>query len=208
MLVISPALVLLAALAVRVAIHRLKENAAEAQIAVVVCGLLALTSAGYFALAQGPITAQAISQNDAYWRDVRSALSGFDPSDTVLISEVEWESPFRQAGYLLPAYHLFGQGKDSSERQIGWLYSSSGGRSDYALPHPAPRANLDLPPGTRNVVALDEETGRMLSAGTEQTSRVSLAGGFSLYVLRSSSDISQLRIDGEAIKPAMSPQAH
>jgi hypothetical protein len=59
---------------------------------------------------------------------------------------------------------------------------------------------LDLPEGTRTVVALDDDTARRL-AGESDLRRVSLPDGSPLYVLsREGEVIESLIIEGEAIR--------
>jgi hypothetical protein len=169
---------------------------------VVICGVLALASAGYFLLAKGPTTASNIAGNETHWSEVRSVLAGTDPTNTVLIANVEWDGPFRHAGYLLPEYHAYAYGDEKvTKSRSGWLYSAYGGVSTYALPRPVPQDYLALPQGTRLVVVLDEKTGQMLS-GEKGLRRVSLSDGSALYMLDSSpGTIKGLVINGKRLQP-------
>ena len=148
---------------------------------VLICVLLAVASAAYFALAQGPITASNIVNNDAHARAMRDGVSRMDATSTVVVTSVKWDNPFRLVGYILPSYHVYAYGPDQQDT-MGWLYSAYGGRSSYALPHPTAEPRLALPPDTRNVVALDGETAEMMG-GEKSLKAVSLADGSPLYML-------------------------
>ena len=128
-----------------------------------VCAAIALASAGYFLTAQGPTTASNIAQNEARWKATRAALASMDPASTVLVISIDWDGPFRVAGYLLPQFHSYAAGKGPDEKTLGWLYSAYGGQSTYALPHPPPASYLPLPPGTRTIISLDAEMAESLS---------------------------------------------
>jgi hypothetical protein len=110
-----------------------------------------------------------------------------DPESTVLIMQVDWESPFRLAGYLLPQYHSYatGSANPDDEGPKGWLYSAFDGRSDYSLPHPEPQLALTLPSNTRRVIALDDETANMLGRSNMLTSET-LPDGTRLRMLEAS----------------------
>src|SRR5262249_23595102 len=103
---ILPPLLILAALCVRVLVERWTRGREEIATGatVALCATLGLLSAGYFVLAQGPVTASNITQNDAYWRTVERDLARFHPAATVRVMGPEWEGPSRQAGYLLPGF--------------------------------------------------------------------------------------------------------
>lgn len=201
MLVVLPPLAMLSALCVRVVVGM---GARFANRSVVVCGALALASAGYFLLAQGPTTASNIAGNEKHWSEVRSVLKDVDPAYTVLITSMEWAGPFRHAGYLLPEYHTYAYGDEKvTKGRSGWLYSAYGGVSTYALPRPVPQDYLALPEGTRAVVALDEGMGRMLS-GEKGLRRVSLGDGSALYMLDSSPGmIKGLVISDKRLQPVL-----
>jgi hypothetical protein len=115
---------------------------------------------------------------------------------------MEWDGPFRHAGYLLPEYHTYAYRDEKvTKGERGWLYSAYGGVSLYALPRPVPQDYLALPQGTRVVVALDEATGEMLS-GENGLRRVSLSDGSALYMLDSSpGTITGLAINGKRLQP-------
>jgi hypothetical protein len=200
-LVVLPPLVMVSAVCARV-VAGTGTDARFANRGVVICGALALASAGYFLLAQGPTTAANIAANDRRWSEIRSILTGADPAHTTLITNMEWDGPFRHAGYLLPDFHTYAYGDEKvTKSKSGWLYSAYGGVSTYALPRPAPQDYLALPQGTRLVVALDEETGEMLS-GENGLRRVSLSDGSALYMLDSSpGTIKGLAIDGKRLQP-------
>jgi len=197
-LVVLPPLAMLSALCARVVVGM---GARFANRGVVICGVLALASAGYFLLAQGPTTASNIVGNERHWSEMRSALKDVDPAHTALITNMEWDGPFRHAGYLLPEYHTFAYGDEKvTKGKSGWLYSAYGGVSTYALPRPVPQNYLALPEGTWAVVALDEETGGMLS-GEKGLRRVSLGDGSALYMLDSSpGTIKGLAINGKRLQ--------
>jgi hypothetical protein len=166
--------------------------------------VLALASAGYFLLGQGPITAAAIAGNDAHWKALRAELDGSDAAGTALVMTHKWDGPFRMAGYLLPEYHSYSAGESKRDGSYGWRYSAYGGRSDYALPNPSARPYVALPEGTRRVVALDEEIARRIKS-REQLRHVPLAGGASLYVLDSAgSNFRGLAIDDGTLTPVYS----
>jgi hypothetical protein len=156
-------------------------EARKAVPGVVICAVLAIASAAYFILASGPVTASNIADNDAHARAMREAVSRMDATSTVLVTSVDWSNPFRLMGYILPGYHVYAYGPDEKKKS-GWLYSAYGGRSTYALPHPTAESRLGLPPGTRNVVALDDETAEMMG-GEKSLKAVSLADGSTLYML-------------------------
>lgn len=201
MLVVLPPLLLLSAACARVTGESLawRLRTSPTLVSVVMCAVLALGSAAYFTLAQGPVTNGNISGNDARANAMREALGHMDPASTVLITTVEWEKPFRLAGYLLPAFHVYALGKDP-EGTDGWLYSAYAGKSTYALPHPTAKLSLALPPGTRYVLALDAEMAEMLG-GKSALKAVSLGDGSTLYMLDSGTQaISQLEIEDGKIK--------
>jgi hypothetical protein len=196
MLVVLPPLALLSAACIRVwgeqlARHRdegrrTKDErgslaARKAAPGVVICVALTTASAAYFILARGPVTASNIANNDAHARAMREAVRRMDATSTVLITNIDWSNPFRMVGYILPGYHVYAYGPDEKEKS-GWLYSAYEGQSTYALPHPAAESRLGLPTGTRNVVALDDETAEMMG-GEKLLKAVSLADGSTLYML-------------------------
>jgi hypothetical protein len=205
MLVVLTPLLMLAATCVRVRAEGLAQrlHASPTLVSVAMCGVLALGSLTFFTLARGPVSAHNINANDTHAIALREALDRIDPHSTVLITTVEWEKPFRLAGYLLPPFHLYATGKDS-EGTDGWLYAAYAGKSTYALPHPAAQTKLALPPNTRHVVALDEETAEML--GDKSTlNAVSLGDGSTLYMLDSATQIiSHLTISEKKIKAELS----
>ena len=141
--------------------------------------------------AQGPTTATNIAQNDAHWRAVRLMLSHEDPTSTALLANESWGASFRTAGYLLPAFHTYAAGEGTGDA-YGWLYSAYGGRSDYRLPRPPAQPELDLPPGTHKVIALDQEVAEKFGKGQEPRP-VTLADGSTVYISQSEgSDIAAL----------------
>lgn len=168
----------------------------------VVCLAVSIASAFYFLFAQGPTTASNIAANNNHWSEVRGALAALEPTRTVLIANTEWKGPFRLAGYLLPEFRAYAYGDErltGSER--GWLYSAYARSSDYSLPYPDPQSSLQLPEGTHVVVALDEESGTMIS-GEKGARRVSLGDGSALYILDSGpAPIKSLIIQGPTIRP-------
>jgi len=130
---------------------------------------------------------------------MRETVSRMDATSTVLITDIDWNNPFRSVGYILPSYHVYAYGPDEEEKS-GWLYSAYGGQSTYALPHPAAEPRLALPPSTRNVVALDDETAEMMG-GEKSLKAVSLADGSTLYMLElSGSQIRELVIEDGKIR--------
>ncbi|HYO50813.1 MAG TPA: glycosyltransferase family 39 protein [Chloroflexia bacterium] len=201
LLAVLPPLLMLSALCARVAAERLSRgrNTRAPAAGVYICAVLALASAGYFILSEGPVTASSIARNDEHWHTLRTTLGNMDPRRTALVMSVEWAGPFRLAGYLLPDFQSFALGEDEQDK-LGWLYSAHGGRSNYALPHPPATPQLDLPEGTRTIVVLDDDTARRL-AGESDLKRVSLADGSPLYVLsREGAVIRSLVVQGEAIR--------
>ena len=216
LLVVLPPLVVLSAVAARalgmnVAMHhaRLAVRASGDHLGLAACGVVILFSLGYFLLAQGPVTASAIESNDTHWRTLREGLSSHDPASTALVMSIAWSGPFRQAGYLLPRYHSYGLDLNEDDR-LRWLYSAEKGTSDYALPVPEGRERLDLPPGTRTIVALDPTTAaRFAPEGVLDC--VALADGSALYVLELPGSqgtpqlVRALVIEGETITPVLAP---
>ena len=201
-MVVLPPLLMLAALSLRVLAELHAPQRWRAHVTVVLCSALALASVGYFALAQGPVTASNITKNDDRWHAIESTLAGYDPSSTILLADANWEGSFREAGYLLPRFHVYGAGKDP-QKQYGWLYSAFGGQSTYSLPHPPAQEQLTLPEGTRDVVLLDDRiAGKLLRARDVQEITVPLPGGSQLYLLQSESgSIQELSIDRNAPDP-------
>ncbi len=186
LLVALPPLLLLSAACILVSANQLKMRLARS-VSLIRVGLstaLALGSAAYFVVGGGPITASSIAANDAYASALRQSLTGMDPADTVLVTGVGWENPFRLAGYILPSYHIYADGIDP-DGMLGWLFSAYGGQSTYHLPHPAAQKRLVLPSGTRHVLALDPATGERMGGG-KKLKAVSLADGSTLYRLDSS----------------------
>jgi hypothetical protein len=205
MLVVLPPLLLLAATCARVRGEGLAQrlHASPNLVSAAMCAALALGSLAFFTLARGPVSAGNITENDRHAIAMRDALDTMDPASTVLITTVEWEKPFRLAGYLLPAFHVYATSKDS-EGTEGWLYSSYAGKSTYALPHPPAQTRLALPPNTHRVVALDDETAEMLG-GKSALKAVSLGDGSTLYMLDSDSQIvSYLKITDKKITAELS----
>jgi hypothetical protein len=213
-LVVLPPLVLMSAVAARVLGERLAgwsfTRSGEIWGALICAGLAAL-SAGYFALAQGPATASSITHHDRHWRAVRSALRDMDPASTVLVMDMDWQGPFRIAGYTLPAFCSYAAGDVESDARdaYGWRYWACDGRSNYSLPHPPPQPYLPLPPGIHTVVALDDTTAQKMQdtgepgpASSRQSGRtLTLEDGSTLYVLTSEgSPIRGLMIQGESIR--------
>ncbi|HYP40582.1 MAG TPA: glycosyltransferase family 39 protein, partial [Chloroflexia bacterium] len=161
LLAVLPPFLMLSALCARVLVERLSQgrNTRAPAAGAYLCAALALASAGYFVVGEGPVTASNIVRNDERWHTLRAALGEMDPRSTALVMSMEWAGPFRLAGYLLPDFQSFALGEDEQDK-LGWLYSAYGGRSNYALPHPSAAPQLDLSEGTRTVVVLDEDTAR------------------------------------------------
>jgi hypothetical protein len=157
--------------------------------------LIALFLLSYFMLAPGPTTASTIEGNDAHWRAVQSALRGEDPSSTVLVMNIAWDGPFREASYLLPQYRSYAI-DTNEDGDLRWLYSAYGGRSDYSLPTPQGEDHIQLPPNTRQVIVLDPITAQRL-AHTGTLDCVTLSDGSTLYILTmdSSQAIASLQIE-------------
>jgi hypothetical protein len=198
-LVSLPPLLMLSATSVRVIWERLRgDTPLAARRAVLSCLGLAAASACVFLFAPGPATAPQIAGMDRRWHDIRAALARMDPASTALITGYRWHSSFRHAGYLLPQYHSYALDQEG-DRLTGWNYSAYGGASTYALPKPTPRSYLQLPPGTRTIVALDEEAGQGL-AGHPGLQRVSLGDGSTLYVLQSPGEIQGLTVENGTIR--------
>jgi hypothetical protein len=146
-----------------------------------ICGAIALFSLSYFAFADGPTTASNIANNDAHWRAVQAALRDDNPDSTILIMGIEWDGPFREAGYLLPQYRSYGIDTNRNG-DLRWLYGAYQGKSDYSLPMPEGHALAQLPPNTRKVIALDPITAqRFASGGTLDC--IQLSDGSTLYVV-------------------------
>ncbi len=165
-----------------------------------ICVALSLLSAGYFVLAEGPVTASNIRHNDAHWSAVKSALLNFDPADTALVMRSNWDGPFRATGYLLPGFHAYATG-EGSNGAFGWLYSAYGGQSTYALPHPIATRYLTLPPSTHVLVVLDEDTAKRLydMRGVE---RIPLGDGSTFWVVRSpGAEIEGIDIERDELRP-------
>jgi hypothetical protein len=189
LLVVLPPLVTLSAVAARVLATllagrhpRIARHAGVERLGFAVCGAAALFGLAYFAFAQGPVTASAIERNDSYWHALRSELSSYNPDSTVLVTSLVWGGPFRQAGYLLPQYRTFGI-DFNQEDTLKWLYSAENGVSDYALPMPAGRDRVDLPPNTRTLLVLDSLTeSRFAPEGVLYC--VSLPDGSTLYAIQ------------------------
>jgi hypothetical protein len=181
LLVVLPPLARLSAAAARVIGETLAARGKAGRlrptaIALAVCGVAALFSAGYFVLAEGPTTASNIAHNHERWQHTRAALARFDPASTVLVMEARWIGSFRAAGYLLPEYRSYGvYERERTGEQARWAYSAYGGVSDYALPHPAGTLRLQLPLGTENVLVLDEETAQR-TVLEQPLERIPLAG--------------------------------
>ncbi|HEX8231157.1 MAG TPA: glycosyltransferase family 39 protein [Chloroflexia bacterium] len=195
-----PPLLMLAATATRVVWERLRgDTPSAARRSVLSCLGLAAASACIFLFAPGPATAPQIAHVDRRWHDIRQTAASMDPSSTALIMGSSWHSSFRHAGYLLPQYHSYALDQ-KDDRLNGWNYSGYGGESTYVLPKPVPQSYLQLPPGTRTIVALDEQVGEAMSA-QPGLQRVSLGGDTTLYVLHSQVDIEGLRVENEAISP-------
>jgi len=125
---------------------------------------------------------------------------------------IEWDGPFRAAGYLLPQYRSYGVDTNDAG-DLGWLYSAYHGKSDYSLPTPQGQANLQLPPNTRKIVALDAITAKRL-APTGTLDCIQLSDGSTLYILSlddgqssgqaiSSLDIECSQIEAQASDMAM-----
>jgi hypothetical protein len=181
LLVVLPPLAVLAAVAARVIGEQVAARLRPQAVALAICGTAALFSLGYFALAEGPTTAANIAHNHERWQQTRSVLARFDPHDTVLVMGASWDGPFRLAGYLLPEYHSYALLDREGER-VRWAYSAYGGRSDYALPYPVSATRLQLPPGTNNVLVLDDETAQRAAAQLP-LERIPLGGQGALYRL-------------------------
>jgi hypothetical protein len=217
-LVILPPLLVLSSLCVRVLVDSMKPKIQSpkdkvardhvsrftfhaSSLALGACASLALLSAAYFTLAQGPVTASNIVGNDQYWRAVQREMGQYVPGETVLLTSTEWGGPFRAAGYLLPVFHIYATGKDE-QQTFGWLYSAYGGRSSYALPHSPANSYLALPQGVHMLVAMDADTAERLG-GVEnvESSQVSLPGGPPLYILRSYAPIAGIEIEQQRLRP-------
>jgi len=187
LLMLIPPLILLSAASARVLGQKLALNmrTSPSRLSLAICALLAVMSAAYFAMAEGPITAAGIKGNDAHLSALRQALSGMNPASTVLVTSVDWNKPFRLTGYAIPNYHVYAYGENQDE-SLGWLYAAYGGKSTYALPHPSARKSLDLPEGTRRIISLDDDTADLLKEWSGRALQsVSLADGSTLYILDS-----------------------
>ena len=208
LLVVLPPLLILSALCIRVLGERISPArvSSGSALGLAICLAVALSSVAYFLLARGPVTAGGIWAQEAHWRSLRGTLGQMDPGSTIFVMQVKWESPFRLAGYLLPQYHSYaiGGAEAGDEGPKGWLYSAFEGRSTYSLPRPQPEPTLTLPPNTRRVVALDEETAEMMR-GANLLTHVSLADGTTLYILGASQaemgklvvEEGKIRVNGE-----------
>ncbi len=197
-LIALPPLLMLAATATRVVWERLRgDTPSAARRSVLSCLGLAAASACIFTFAPGPTTAPQITGMDQRWHDIRQTVATMDPASTALVMGSNWHSSFRHAGYLLPRYHSYALDQ-KNDRLNGWNYSAYGGESTYALPKPVPQPYLQLPPGTRTIVALDEQVGEAMTA-QPGLRRVSLGGGTTLYVLHSLVEIDELRVENGTI---------
>lgn len=198
-LVSLPPLLMLSATSARVVWERLRgDTPLAARRAVLSCLGLAAASSLVFLFAPGPATAPQIAKMDRRWHDIRATLARLDPSSTALITGYRWSGSFRHAGYLLPQYHSYALDQ-KGDSLTGWNYSAYGGASTYALPKPKPQPYLRLPPGTRTIVALDEEAGEGL-AGQPGLQRVSLGDGSTLYVLQAPGEIEGLTVENGIIR--------
>jgi hypothetical protein len=200
LLIVLPPLVLLSAVCARVLVERVARLRLGVRplAGALVCATLALGSAAYFALAQGPTTAANIIENDSHWKAIRATLNTEDPASTALLMSNDWDKSFRMAGYLLPEFHSYSAGKGAGDA-FGWLYSAYGGRSTYGLPHPPAWSYLDLPPGTRKVIALDTDIAEKFGEG-QKPRQVPLSDGSMVYILQSNGpDIAALVLSGDRL---------
>ncbi len=205
-LVVLPPLAILAAVAAWVlGLHmaawhsNLDLRVRGANMGMVACIAVALFSLAYFAVAQGPVTASSIEQNDTHWRALQIGLRKFDPVSTVLVTDITRDSPFREAGYLLPQCRLYGIDVNE-DGALKWLYSANGGESDYSLPMPAGRDLVDLPASTTTVIALDALTAERPGTGG-LLDCVRLADGSTMYVLREGHPLSSPSLECGKITP-------
>lgn len=198
-LISLPPLLMLSATSARVIWERLRgDTPLAARRSVLSCLGLAAASTCVFLFAPGPATAPQIDKMDQRWHDIRAALARMDPSSTALITGYRWYNSFRHAGYLLPQYHSYALDQ-KGDTLTGWNYSAYAGASTYALPKPTPQPYLQLPPGTRTLVALDEDAGQGL-AGQPGLQRVSLGDGSTLYVLQAPDEIQGLTVENGTIR--------
>jgi hypothetical protein len=193
-----PPLLMLSAASARVTWQRLRgDTPSAAKGGMLSCVALAAVSACVFLFAPGPTTAPQIANMDQRCHDIRQTLAHMDPASTALITGSNWHSSFRHTGYLLPQYHVYALDQ-RNDRLNGWNYSAYAGASTYALPKPVPQPYLQLPPGTRTIVALDEDVGEALAARQEMQ-HVSLGDGSTLYVLHATGEIQGLRVENGTI---------
>jgi hypothetical protein len=188
MLVLVPPLAIMSAVSARVLAgvisvryKRRSLGGDGVRMSFVICGAIALFSLSYFVFADGPTTASNVPGNDAHWRAVQAALRNDDPASTVLVMGIEWDGPFREAGYLLPQYCSYGIDTNKNG-DLRWPYEAYQGKSDYSLPMPQGQSLAQLPPNTRKVIALDPITAqRFAPEGTLDC--LQLSDGSTLYVL-------------------------
>ncbi len=206
LLVALPPLLILSALCARMLGEQLAHKKGVSKATGLLISIaLSLTSAGYFVLAQGPVTAANIAENNNHWEAVKSGLASLPAREgkVALMMGVEWAGPFREAGYLLPNYHSYALGYGWNG-EFGALFTAYEGQSSYGLPYPIAKTYLPLPSGTRTILALDDATARMI-AGEEGVRAVSLADGSSLYLLHSDrSDIAGLVIKPDQLEAVYS----
>lgn len=198
LLVALPPLLILSALCARMLGEQLAHKKGVSEAAGLLIAIaLSVTSAGYFLLAQGPVTAANITGNNNHWEAVKSGLASFPAREgnIALVMGVQWAGPFREAGYLLPNYYSYALGYGRNG-QFGALFTAYEGQSSYGLPYPVAKTYLPLPSGTRTIVALDDATAGMIT-GEGGVRAVSLADGSSLYLLHSD----KADIEGLIIKP-------
>jgi hypothetical protein len=141
-------------------------------------------------------TSKFIATQEARWKPAQTLAGQYAPSQTVVLSDLSWDSGFRLASYYMRDYHVYGFAIQEAKGPFkvsdplivpGWIFHSYQLEDNYDLAPEQHQFNkiLDLPPGTRGLIvthpALVPHTSGA-TAGTLDESPVSALSDRLLYV--------------------------
>jgi hypothetical protein len=126
----------------------------------------------------------ALRRNDDYWQALTDFVRHQDERSTALLARVggPLDGTFRQLGYYLPEYWVYGLGQDQRDT-FGVLSTSHGGASDYSLERlRAARQRLVMPPEVTQMIIPDGEIAAFLDDALRRYA-VTLADGTTVTVV-------------------------
>lgn len=150
-----------------------------------------LTGADVGVAAQSPLAnalrQYSVPRNDTYWQSLVEFIDSYPRERVAVITGIGGpiaSGSFRQLGYYLPSYRVYGVGWDRGG-SFGYLFRSRNRVSNYSVRGlDQASAVLDLPQGVDVLIVPDADVAGLLDDSSLDAERWDLDGGASVAVVR------------------------